>query len=70
MSNQMTDKKARDIIQMCDQFEAYTLSFTAFVKSEMNAFLGGVGTAQDKRKNNSQIKAEQEAEIRAQFRRK
>ncbi|WP_131724405.1 hypothetical protein [Chryseobacterium indologenes] len=66
----MTDKKAREIIAMCDQFEAYTLSFTAFVKAEMNAFLGGVGTTQNKRKSNSKIKSEQEAKIRAQFRRK
>ena len=70
MSNQMTDKKAREIIYMCDQFEAYTLSFTAFVKAEMKAYLGGVGTAQSKRTNNDKKQSELEAKIRAQFRRK
>lgn len=66
----MTEKKARELLQMCDQFEEYTISFTAFVKAEMNAYLGGVGTAQDKRKTIAKEKAELEAKIRAQFRRK
>ncbi|GAA5096637.1 hypothetical protein GCM10023210_30640 [Chryseobacterium ginsengisoli] len=55
---------------MCDQFEEYTISFTAFVKAEMNAYLGGVGTARGKRKSISKEKVELEAKIRAQFRRK
>lgn len=64
----MTDKKAREIISMCDQFEAYTLSFTATVKAEMNAFLGGVGTAHVKRKPNVKKTAELEAKFIAEFR--
>lgn len=66
----MTEKKAKELIQMCDQFEEYTISFTAFIKAEMNAYLGDVGTARDKRKSISKEKAELEAKIRAQFRRK
>lgn len=69
----MTEKKAKEILLHCEQMDALAqtiISSSAFVKAEMNAFLGGVGTAQDKRKNNPRSKAEQEAEIRAQFRRK
>jgi hypothetical protein len=69
----MTDKKAKEILSHCEHMDALAnniKSYSAFVKAEMYAFLGGVGTAQRKRKNDSKIKSEQEAEIRAQFRRK
>lgn len=68
----MNEKKAKEIFRRCEEIEALAqtiLSYSAFVKAEMKVYLGGVGTTLDKR-NKSKFKSEQEARIRAEFRRK
>lgn len=52
MENNLTRKKAKEILSKCDQMETWAKqiqSFSTSVKAEMTAFLGGVGTAQRKR---------------------
>lgn len=64
MSMTLSNQKALEIISKCEEIE----SFTAYVKAEMKAVLGSVGTPQDiPKKRNQGKKAKQIEDIRAKF---
>lgn len=67
MENELTPKKAKDIVSKCEQMETWAKqiqSYSTSVKADMVAFLGGVGTVQRKQKKKIE---DLDAQIRAKF---
>ncbi|GEN74120.1 hypothetical protein [Chryseobacterium lathyri] len=64
MNVTISEETAKGIISRCEKIE----SWTASVKAEMNAVLGGVGTAQDQQKKSKAIsKADKIQELKMKF---
>lgn len=71
MNQQQIEKKAKEIISKCDALDILSddiKKYSAFVKAEAVALLGGVGTASVKQNKSNSKKTELQAYAKARFR--